>query len=59
MDRSRNSYGNDPSAPPGYFGTGAGSSPGGWYSYDVGTWHMIALNSECNYGSGTVEGRAV
>ncbi len=24
-----------------YFGTGAGSSPGGWYSYDIGSWHWL------------------
>ena len=29
-----------------YFGTAAGSAPG-WYSWDVGTWHMVALNSNC------------
>ncbi len=27
-------------------------NPLGWYSYDVGSWHLIALNSECNYGQG-------
>jgi hypothetical protein len=25
----------------------AGERGKGWYSYDVGTWHVIALNSEC------------
>jgi hypothetical protein len=35
-----------------YFGTAAGPPEQGWYSYDVGTWHLIALNSECSYGSG-------
>ena len=34
-----------------YFGATAGSPAGGWYSYDIGSWHLIALNSECNYGS--------
>jgi hypothetical protein len=29
-----------------YFGTAAGSAPG-WYSWDVGAWHMVALNSNC------------
>jgi hypothetical protein len=41
----------------GYFdyfnGVGADSGPAGvrgqgWYSYDVGTWHLIALNSNCS-----------
>ena len=27
-------------------------NPKGWYSYDIGSWHLIALNSECSYGSG-------
>jgi acid phosphatase type 7 len=26
----------------------AGTRNNGWYSYDVGTWHLIALNSNCN-----------
>jgi hypothetical protein len=30
-----------------YFGRAAGTSGQGWYSYDVGSWHVIALNSEC------------
>lgn len=31
-----------------YFGPSAGDpSSGGYYSYDLGAWHLIALNSEC------------
>jgi hypothetical protein len=30
-----------------YFGAAAGDSTKGYYSYDVGSWHLIALNSEC------------
>ncbi|MEU0877986.1 metallophosphoesterase [Lentzea sp. NPDC005914] len=30
-----------------YFGTAAGDREAGYYSYDLGSWHMIALNSEC------------
>jgi acid phosphatase type 7 len=30
-----------------YFGAAAGSPSRGYYSYDVGTWHVIALNSNC------------
>jgi acid phosphatase type 7 len=26
----------------------AGSRDSGWYSFDVGTWHVVALNSECS-----------
>ncbi len=35
-----------------YFGKAAGTKDKGWYSYEVGGWHLIALNSECNYGRG-------
>jgi hypothetical protein len=31
-----------------YFGASAGTSGQGWYSYDLGGWHLIALNSECD-----------
>jgi len=30
-----------------YFGTGVGARSQGWYSYDLGTWHLVALNSNC------------
>jgi chitodextrinase len=30
-----------------YFGAAAGDPTKGYYSYDVGAWHVIALNSEC------------
>jgi acid phosphatase type 7 len=30
-----------------YFGDAAGVAGQGWYSFDVGTWHLIALNSNC------------
>jgi hypothetical protein len=33
-----------------YFGAEAG--PRGWYSYTLGPWHVVALNSECSYGTG-------
>ena len=29
-----------------YFGTAAGTAGTGYYSYDLGTWHILALNSE-------------
>jgi len=30
-----------------YYGSRAGDPTKGYYSFDVGTWHIIALNSEC------------
>src|SRR3954451_645056 len=30
-----------------YFGAAAGDRTQGWYSYDLGTWHVIVLNSNC------------
>jgi hypothetical protein len=30
-----------------YFGAAAGDVTRGYYSYDIGTWHLIALNSNC------------
>jgi hypothetical protein len=32
-----------------YFGTAAGDPTKGYYSYDLGSWHIIAMNSECGY----------
>jgi acid phosphatase type 7 len=32
-----------------YFGPRAGEAGKGWYSYDVGDWHVIALNSNCSF----------
>ena len=31
----------------GYFGAAAGNATQGYYSYDIGSWHLIALNSNC------------
>ena len=36
----------------GYFGSAAGTAGQGYYSYDVGAWHLIALNSNCTLVSG-------
>jgi hypothetical protein len=30
-----------------YFGTAAGDPSKGYYSFDIGTWHIVVLNSEC------------
>src|SRR4051794_10637012 len=35
-----------------YFGAAAGPRPDGYYSFDVGTWHLIALNANCDNVSG-------
>ncbi len=37
-----------------YFGTAAGTvAPGkGYYSYDIGSWHLISLNSNCSDAGG-------
>ena len=35
-----------------YFGTAAGDADEGYYSYDLGTWHIIVLNSECDQVGG-------
>jgi hypothetical protein len=44
-----------------YFGAAAGTRGQGYYSYDVGTWHLIAMNSNCGdvggCGPSTPEGR--
>lgn len=35
-----------------YFGKAAGSAGKGYYSYDLGAWHIIVLNSNCPGGCG-------
>jgi hypothetical protein len=35
-----------------YFGSRAGSIGQGYYSYNVGNWHLIALNSNCSSAGG-------
>jgi calcineurin-like phosphoesterase family protein len=35
-----------------YFGAAAGNPEQGYYSYDIGTWHLIALNSNCTDAGG-------
>lgn len=35
-----------------YFGAAAGQQGQGYYSYDIGTWHIIALNSNCGDAGG-------
>ena len=35
-----------------YFGSAAGDPAKGYYSFDVGSWHIVALNSNCSSISG-------
>ena len=35
-----------------YFGAAAGNPGEGYYSYDVGEWHVIVLNSQCSDAGG-------
>ena len=35
-----------------YFGSAAGDPSKGYYSFDVGSWHLIALNSNCSEAGG-------
>jgi hypothetical protein len=36
----------------GYFGAAAGDPTKGYYSYDLGAWHIIVLNSQCKAVAG-------
>jgi hypothetical protein len=53
-DRTRPTLGNHEYGTPtatGYFaywGQQAGPAPGGYYSYELGTWHVVALNTNCD-----------
>jgi hypothetical protein len=42
----------------GYFGSAAGDPTKGYYSFDVGSWHLIALNTNCNKVGGCGVGSA-
>ncbi len=35
-----------------YFGSSAGDPSKGYYSFDLGAWHIVALNSECSWIGG-------
>ena len=39
-----------------YFGDAAGEPGQGYYSYDLGEWHLLALNSNCQEVGGCVDG---
>lgn len=42
----------------GYFGSAAGDPAKGYYSYDLGNWHVVALNSNCSQVGGCGAGSA-
>jgi hypothetical protein len=35
-----------------YFGAAAGQKGQGWYSYDLGAWHVVVLNTNCSDAGG-------
>jgi Calcineurin-like phosphoesterase len=39
-----------------YFGDAAGDPGEGWYAFDIGSWHLIAMNSNCGAVGGCNEG---
>ena len=39
-----------------YFGSAAGQQGKGWYSFNVGAWHLVALNSNCGDAGGCSKG---
>jgi acid phosphatase type 7 len=39
-----------------YFGAAAGDPAHPYYSFDLGAWHLIALDSECDYAGGCGKG---
>ncbi len=62
--RTRPSVGNHEYGTPGaagyfgYFGAAAGEPGKGWYSYDLGAWHVVVLNSNCTHVGGCGAGSA-
>ena len=38
-----------------YFGANAGPAGRGYYSYDVGAWHIVSLNSNISAGAGSAQ----
>lgn len=62
LSRTRPAAGNHDYATPGakgyfdYFGAAAGPRGLGYYSYDLGDWHIIVLNSNCDKVGGCEQG---
>jgi calcineurin-like phosphoesterase family protein len=59
-DSAHDCFGNPPNAQAyfNYFGAAAGEVGQGYYSFDVGAWHLIALNSNCSKAGGCGVGSA-
>jgi len=61
-DRTRPAVGDHEYGTPGagpywaYFGASAGVAGKGWYSYDLGAWHIVVLNSNCTQVGGCAAG---
>ena len=53
-DPAHDCFGNPPGAQAyfDYFGAAAGQKGQGYYSFDLGSWHLIALNSNCGDAGG-------
>lgn len=57
-ERTRPAPGNHEYLTPGasgyfsYWGAAAGNPAQGWYSYDLGKWHVVSLNSNCSFVGG-------
>lgn len=41
-----------------YFGAAAGEAGKGYYSYDIGQWHVVVLNTDCAHAGGCGPGSA-
>jgi len=39
-----------------YWGKRVGTRDQSWYSFDLGAWHILALNSNCHYSGGCQDG---
>lgn len=39
-----------------WFGPAAGQPGKGWYSYELGTWHVVVLNANCRHAGGCYAG---
>jgi alkaline phosphatase len=61
LDRTRPAVGNHEYGTPdargyfNYFGSRAGRRGEGWYSYELGEWHVVVLNSNCDEIDGGCE----
>jgi hypothetical protein len=42
----------------GYFGKSAGPADLGYYSFDIGSWHIVSLNGNCDFVGGCQAGSA-